>query len=102
MEHLKRKAALGIFALLVTAAPLLFGAVDRWWQLWLVALMGVGMLLVPPRMPHVSPWARKLLMVWVALLVVKEFAPWKLFGGVRWRTTLTQSFDISLPWTHNP
>ncbi len=44
----------------------------------------------------------KLLALWIALLVVKEFAPWKWFGGVKWRATLTQSFDIALPWTHNP
>lgn len=102
MEHLKRRIAPGIFALLVTAAPLLFGSVDRKYQLWLVALLGVGMALVPPRIPQLSPGAKKLFLFWIALLAVKEFAPWKWFGAVKWRTTLTQSFDIAFPWTHNP
>ena len=102
MEHLKRKIALGIFALLVIAAPLLFGAVDRQYQLWLVALFGVGMAFAPLRFPNLSPLAKKVCIFWIALLVLKEFAPWRLFGAVKWRTTLTQSFDIAFPWTHNP
>src|ERR1700677_5136361 len=102
MEQLKRKAALGIFALLVTAAPLLFGAVDRWVQVVLAALLCAGLFLAPPAAPRLSLWGRRLLGLWIALVAVKEFAPWKLFGAVQWRTTLTQNFGVVFPWTHNP
>ncbi len=102
MDNLKRRIALGIFALLVTAAPLLFGAVDRQYQLWLVALFGLGVAVAPLRLPNLSPLAKKIFFFWIALLVLKEFAPWKLFGPAKWRTTLTQGFDITFPWTHNP
>ncbi len=102
MEQLKRKAALGIFALLVTAAPLLFGAGDRQIQVGLAALLGVGLILAPPCAARLSSRGKWLLGLWIALLAVKEFAPWKLFGGTKWRTILTQSYDMALPWTHNP
>lgn len=102
MEQLKRKAALGIFALLVTAAPLLFGAVDREIQVGLVALLAIGLFLVPPALPNLSQWEKRFLGLWIALVAVKEFAPWKWFGAVKWRTALTQSFNMTFPWTHNP
>ena len=102
MEHLKRKAALGIFALLVTAAPLLFGAVDRQIQIGLVALLAAGLFLSPIEVPRLSAVAKRLLCLWIALVVVKEFAPWNWFGAVKWRTILTQSFGMTFPWMHNP
>lgn len=102
MEHLKRKAALGIFALLVVIAPLLFGAVDRYFQVWFVALLAVGMWLVPPAIPKLSPTAKAVLGGLIALILVKEFAPWQLFGHTKWRDLLTGSYSLALPWSHNP
>jgi hypothetical protein len=34
--------------------------------------------------------------------VLKEFAPWRLFGGTRWRTEAGTLAGLALPWTHHP
>jgi O-antigen ligase len=102
MEQLKRKAAAGIFALLVTAAPLLFGAVDRQVQIALTALLGVGLILMPPVMPSLTRWGKWIPVLWFGLLVLKEFAPSFFFGHTGWHTVLSQDFGVVFPWTHNP
>jgi len=96
------RAALGIFALIVTAGPLLFGAVDRLVQLALVALFTVGVFLLPPVIIPLSKWGNRLAIVLLALLVMKELAPAEWFGTTSWRTALTRDFALELPFTHHP
>ena len=96
------RAALGVFALLVTAGPLLFGAVDRLVQVALVALLTVGVLLLPPAIVPLSKWGNRLVIVLLALLVAKELAPAEWFGSAVWRTRVTHNFGVELPATHHP
>ena len=96
------RAALGIFALIVCAGPLLFGAVDRLVQLALVALLTVGVLLLPPAIVPLSRWGNRLLIALLVLLAVKELAPAEWFGATAWRTLLTRDFALALPRTHHP
>jgi|GEM_PF-1021479 len=95
-------AALAIFALIVTSGPLAFGAVDRVVQIALTGLLGLGMLLVPPRAPGLPFWLTRLLIALAAILVLKELLPASWFGQVLWRPTLVQSYDLALPATHHP
>jgi O-antigen ligase len=94
--------ALGIFALIVIAGPLAFGAVDRLPQIVMLVLLCIGMLAQPPAIAPLSRWGNAIAIVFVGLLVVKEFAPASWFGEVFWRTTLTRQFSLELPWTHHP
>ena len=96
------RAALGIFALIVAAGPLLFGAVDRLVQLALVALLTVGVALLPPAIVPLSRWGNRLVIVLLTLLVAKELAPAEWFGATAWRTLLTGNFALELPPTHHP
>lgn len=98
----RERAALAIFAIIVLAGPLLFGAVDRLPQIGLLALLGVGILLQPPAIVPLSRWGNRLALAFVALLLFKEFAPAGWFGDTFWRTTLTQQYSLALPWTHHP
>lgn len=95
-------AALAVFALIVTAGPLLFGAVDRLVQVGLVALLALGVYLRPPAMVPLSPWGNRLAVALLALLVVKELAPAEWFGATAWRTAVTRDFAVALPPTHHP
>ncbi len=96
------RAALGIFAVLVSAGPLLFGAVDRLVQLALVALLTVGVLLLPPAIVPLSRWGNRLVIALLALLAIKELAPAEWFGATAWRTLLIRDFALVLPPTHHP
>ena len=96
------RAALGIFAVLVGAGPLLFGAVDRLVQIALVALLAAGVLLLPPAIVPLSRWGNRLLIALLALLAFKELAPAEWFGATAWRTLLTRDFALALPPTHHP
>jgi O-antigen ligase len=94
--------ALGIFALIVLAGPLLFGAVDRLPQIGLLVLLGIGIVLQPPAIMPLSRWGNRLALAFVALLLFKEFAPANWFGDTFWRTTLTRQYLLQLPFTHHP
>ncbi len=96
------RAALAIFALIVAAGPLLFGAVDRLVQLALVALLSVGVALLPPAIVPLSRWGNRLVIALLALLVAKELAPAEWFGTTAWRTLLTGNLALALPPTHHP
>lgn len=102
MEPVGRKVALGIFALIVVSAPLLFGTVDRIFQLALTVLLAVGMVILPPAVPVLSARTRLFLVLGVALLMAREFLPFVLFGETEWHHALAQNFGVSLPITHNP
>ena len=96
------RLALGIFALLVTAAPLAFGSVDRITQIALLALFGMGLLAQAPTTAPLGRWGNRLALAVIAVLLVKEFAPATWFGAAAWRTELTQNFAMELPRTHHP
>ena len=98
----RTRAALAIFAVLVGAGPLLFGAVDRLVQIALTALLAVGVLLLPPAIVPLSRWGNRLLIALLALLAFKELAPAEWFGATAWRTLLTRDFALTLPPTHHP
>lgn len=101
-QELARPAALCVFALLITLGPLVFGSVDRIVQISLTALLGVGMLLVPPRILSLPSWLNRVLIVFVAIMVIKELAPAGLFGKVAWRETLVGAYGLDLGWMHHP
>src|SRR5437868_195966 len=88
-----------VFGLLVLLGPLFFGAVDRVVQIGLVLLLGVGLFLQPPALAALSRPANCLVIVVIAVLLVQSFAPHPWFGNARWRSELTQDFNVSLPWT---
>ncbi len=96
-----RKAALLLCALLLVSAPLLFGTVDRVFQIALTVLLGFGLLLVPwrPRLRGNAAWFA---LAFAAILLLQEFGPHRLFGHTFWRSTLTESFSLAFPFTHNP
>ena len=102
MGQLRRKAGLVIFALLVTAAPLLFGAVDTEIQIGLTLLLALGLFLFPPAIENLSHHTRNVLLVLLALVVFKEFAPSGWFGETKWHKTLVENFSLVFPRTHNP
>ena len=87
-----KPAALAVFAVLVTMGPLAFGSVDRVVQITLTALLGVGMLIVPPRIIGLPSWLNRVVIALVGILVLKEFAPASWFGAMSWRTTLEQAY----------
>ncbi len=97
-----RWIALAIFGLLAVAAPLAFGAVDRFTQIGLLVLLGAGVLVSPPEIARVGQRMNVALLTLLALVVLKEFGPAKLFGDTAWRTELVESYRLALPWTHNP
>jgi len=94
--------ALIVFALMAALGPLAFGAVDPLIQIGLVALLTFGVALYPPELPVLSRRSLWLLTAFVALLVLKEFAPAALFGRTHWRTTVVESYGLALPFTHHP
>jgi len=102
VQELVRPAALCVFAVLITLGPLVFGSVDRIVQISLTALLGLGMLLVPPRIFSLPPWLNRVLIAFVAIMVLKELAPAGLFGKVEWRTTLEGAYGLDVGWMHHP
>jgi O-antigen ligase len=102
MAEMKNRAAIAIFWLMIIAAPLAFGVVDRWAQLALAALLLVGMLLHPVTLSRRSRWLQRGVWLLVALLVAKEFLPASFFGHATWRETVANGFRVGLPLTHNP
>lgn len=96
------RVALAAFALIVVAGPLLFGAVDRISQIFLILLLIIGILAQPPAVVPLSTWGNRLVIAFLALLIFKEFAPAEWFGATAWRTILQQEFSLELPPTHDP
>lgn len=101
-SHPGRPIALGVFALMVLAGPLLFGAVDRLPQIGLLVLLIVGILAQPPAMVPLTRWGNRLAIAVVSLVLFKEFAPAAWFGDTVWRTVMTREFALELPFTHHP
>jgi O-antigen ligase len=102
MGELRRRAALAIFAVLVTAAPLLFGAVDAQVQIGLTLLLGAGLFIFPPTVQRIGPWTKRALLLLLAVVVFKEFAPSAWFVESKWHRVLVENFSLVFPWTHNP
>ncbi len=97
-----RRASLAVFGLIVTIGPLAFGAVDRLTQIGLASLLALGVMLRPPAVERPGRWINILLIALIFVLVVKEFGPASWFGSTTWRTLLTESYGLRLPWTHHP
>jgi O-antigen ligase len=87
-----------IFALIVTAGPLLFGAVDRPVQIGLAVLLAAGVALRPPA--ALGRKTRWLALGVLALLVIGQFLP--LPGSPRWRGVLQGELGAELPATRHP
>jgi O-antigen ligase len=97
-----RVGPLAIFTLLIVLGPLLFGAVDRWVQVGLVGLLALGLALAPPAMVPLSRGGRHFALVFLAILLLGQFAPAGLFGGTLWRGELGTHWLVKLPWMHHP
>ena len=80
-----------IFILLTTLAPLAFGAVDRLVQIGLLLLLGLGIWIFPPALVRPSRVGNALIVAAVAVFLMKEFGPVRLFGPADWRTTLAEN-----------
>ena len=102
MEALNRRIALGIFAVLVLAAPLLFGAVDRAVQIGLTFALGLGLFVFPPALPKLPRWLGAIFLLTIVGIFAKEFLPQTWFGADFWRESLTHDYELALPFTHNP
>ncbi|MGB8169165.1 MAG: O-antigen ligase family protein [Chthoniobacteraceae bacterium] len=94
--------ALVIYCILVVAAPLAFGAVDRITQIALLGLFAVGLWVRPVVILPLSGWGNRIAIALLGTLVLKEFAPAAWFGATQWRGVLVETFHLELPWTHNP
>ncbi|MGA3170500.1 MAG: O-antigen ligase family protein [Chthoniobacteraceae bacterium] len=99
---LDRRLAAALFAVLVLAAALLYGAVDRVVQVGLVFGLAIGFFLHPPELPQMPRvWA------WLGVgltgfVIVSQFLPAGWFGHTMWRTVLTRDYDVAIPFTRNP
>lgn len=94
--------ALVVFTLITIVAPLAFGGVDRIVQIGLLALLALGIWISPPALVRPGRVGNALILAGVAVLLLKEFGPATLFGSTGWRTTLSESYGVVFPWTHNP
>ena len=94
--------ALVVFAVLATGAPLAFGAVDQITQIVVAAVFALGVIAHPPQVGRLGKNANRLVIAAAVVLVAKELAPAAWFGSTDWRTTLTDSYGLALPWTHHP
>jgi len=96
------RLALAIFCALVVAGPLAFGAVDRITQVALLVLFAAGLWARPAVVLPLSRLGNRLVIAFLAIVILKEFAPAAWFGGAHWRSVLVENFGLELPWTHNP
>ena len=98
----ERRLAAALFAVLILAAALLFGAVDRIVQLGLVFGLALGFLLHPPevpRLPRIWAW---LGLGFVGFVIVSQFLPSHWFGQTVWRAVLARDYEVAFPFTRNP
>ena len=102
MAPLTRRLALATFAILVLAAPILFGATDRAVQIALLCVLALGFALAPPAMPRLSRRVKWGIALALALVFGKEFFPAAWFGESAWRKTFAESFGVAFLPFHNP
>lgn len=96
------RLALLVFVVIVAGGLLAFGAVDRAVQIPLVVLLGLGLMLQPPKLMRLPSWMNRVMLALVVILVLKELLPAAWFGLPEWRTSITQNFGVQLPATHHP
>jgi len=94
--------AAGLFAVLILAAALLFGAVDRVVQLGLVFGLALGFLLYPPEVPRLPRTWGWLWAGLIAFVVLSQFLPFRWFGQTTWHLVLSRDYDVAFPFTRNP
>jgi len=99
---LDRRLAAGLFAVLILAAALLFGAVDRVIQLGLVFGLGVGFLIYPPEVPRLPRSWGWLWAGLIAFVIVAQFLPFRWFGQTTWHSVLSRDYEVAFPFTRNP
>lgn len=99
---IQRWAPIAVFGLLLTLAPLLFGAVDRIVQVFLLVIFGAGLFLRPPALVPLGRTANIVIALLVVILLLKELGPWRWFGETIWRRELAANFNVPLPPTHHP
>jgi len=97
-----RRVALAAFAAIMVLGPLLFGAGDRISQIALLVLLAIGVCAQPPAVVAPSRWGNRLTIAFLAVVIIKEFAPAAWFGSTIWRTILTRDYSVDFPWTHHP
>ena len=91
-----------VFAAMLVAGPLAFGAVDRLAQIALVALLALGVFFKAPAVAALGRWGNRLAIALLLVFVLKEVLPAAWFGHTAWRTEVVQNFGLHLPLTHNP
>ncbi|HEX4086990.1 MAG TPA: O-antigen ligase family protein [Chthoniobacteraceae bacterium] len=96
------KISAALFAVLVLAAALLFGATDRIVQLGLVFGLGLGFMIHPPEVPEIPRKWAVFTFVFIAFVVVSQFLPARWFGQTLWRQTLRQDYDVTFLPIRNP
>jgi O-antigen ligase len=101
-SSLDRRLAAGLFAVLILAALLLFGAVDRIVQLGLVFGLALGFLLHPPELPRITRLWGWLGLGLAVFVIIAQFLPSGWFGQPQWRLILTRDYDVVFPFTRNP
>ncbi len=99
---LDRRLAAALFAVLILAAALLFGAVDRVVQIGLVFGLGLGFLLYPPELPQLPRVWAWLTIGLIGFVILSQFLPYHWFGQTVWRTVLKRDYDVDFPFTRNP
>ncbi len=88
--------------MLVLAAVLLFGAVDRLVQLGLVFGLAFGFMLHPPEIPRVRGVLGWACVGLACFVVLSQFLPAAWFGETVWRHLLRHDYDVAFPFTRNP
>jgi O-antigen ligase len=97
-----RRVAAGVFAVLILAAALLYGAVDRVVQMGLVFGLAFGFMIHPPeapRLPRVWAWVG---LGFVGLVIVSQFLPASWFGHTVWHAVMSRDYGVEFPFTRNP
>ena len=76
------------------------GATEKWSEGIVIALLGLFLLVAPPRF-SLGPWANGILLA-LALCAAVAFLPARWFFEPAWRTALVNDFAVQLPSTLSP
>lgn len=99
-QQARRPAANIFLPLLPVLACFLGGATTKWAEGMVLALLGIYLLIDPPR--RSLGLTTNLVLVLFVLLALAGFLPARWFAWPEWRTALMQDFHIALPATVSP